>query len=183
MTITVGGNDIRFADLIYQCTLSDCSATLDSTRATEESMLGPRLDSLYAAIKQRAATGAKIVAVGYPRIFNSSSCLGNLGISATERTKANQLADALEQTIATHAARAGVVYVSAIGAFGSHPVCSSSPWLNGLNLFATTESYHPNRNGQSLGYLPLVRGRRRRRFTRVRAGTPGRRLHGREPRE
>jgi len=157
VTVTAGGNDIRFADLIYQCTLSDCSATLDSTRATLESTLGPRLDSLYAAIKQRAATGAKIVVVGYPRVFNSSSCLGNLGISATERTKANQLADALDQTIATHAATAGVAYTSAIAAFGSHPVCSSSPWLNGLNLFATTESYHPNRNGQSLGYLPLVR--------------------------
>jgi hypothetical protein len=157
VTITVGGNDIRFADLIYQCTLSDCSATLDSTRATLEPTLGPRLDSLYAAIKQRAATGAKIVVAGYPRIFNSSSCLGNLGISATERTKANQLADELDHTIATHAGTAGVAYMSAIAAFGSHPVCSSSPWLNGLNLFATAESYHPNRNGQSLGYLPLVR--------------------------
>jgi lysophospholipase L1-like esterase len=156
VTITVGGNDIRFSDLIYQCTLSDCSATLDSTRSSLESTLGARLDSLYAAIKQRAAAGAKIVVLGYPRIFNSSACFGNLGISATERTKANQLADGLDQTIAAHATTAGVTYKSALSAFGSHPVCSSSPWINGLNLFATTESYHPNRNGQSLGYLPLV---------------------------
>jgi lysophospholipase L1-like esterase len=157
VTITVGGNDIRFADLIYQCTLSDCSATLDSTRSSLESTLGARLDSLYAAIKQRAAAAAKIIVVGYPRIFNGSSCFGNLGISAAERTKANQLADTLDQTIAAHAATAGVTYRSATAAFGSHPVCSLSPWVSGLNLFATMESYHPNRNGQSLGYVPLVR--------------------------
>lgn len=160
VTITVGGNDIRFADLIYQCTLSDCSATLDSTRTSLESTLGPRLDGLYAAIKSRAAPGARIVVVGYPRIFNSSSCFGNLGISATERTKANQLAEALDQTIAKHASPpsiTGITYASALSSFGTHPVCSSSPWINGLNLFATTESYHPSRNGQSAGYVPLVR--------------------------
>ena len=156
VTITVGGNDIRFADLIYQCTLSDCSATLDSTIATVESTLGGALESLYVTVKQKAASGAKIVVVGYPRVFNTSSCLGNFGISATERTKANLLADTLDQTIALHAARAGVTYKSAVAAFLSHPVCSSSPWLNGLNLFATSETYHPNRNGQSLGYLPLA---------------------------
>ena len=36
-------------------------------------------------------------------------------------------------------------------------MCSSSAWLNGLNIFNTTESYHPNRNGNSAGYVPLVR--------------------------
>jgi hypothetical protein len=32
-----------------------------------------------------------------------------------------------------------------------------SAWLNGLNFASTIESYHPNRNGNSLGYAPLVR--------------------------
>lgn len=30
-------------------------------------------------------------------------------------------------------------------------------WLNGLKLFDGPESFHPSRNGQSSGYLPLVR--------------------------
>ena len=157
VTVTIGGNDIGFADLIYRCTVADCSASLDSTRGSLESVLGPRLDTVYATIKGHAALNAKIVVLGYPRMFNSSSCLGNLGISATERTKANQLADALDQTIAAHAGTAGVTYKSAISSFSTHAVCSSGPWLNGLNLFNTGESYHPNRNGHSLGYLPLVR--------------------------
>jgi hypothetical protein len=47
--------------------------------------------------------------------------------------------------------------VSAVGAFTGHAVCAGGAWLNGLNLFSTVESYHPNRSGNSLGYLPLVR--------------------------
>ena len=158
VTVTIGGNDIGFANLIYQCTVADCTAALDSTRSSLESVLGPRLNNVYAAIKAGAAPGVKIVVLGYPRMFGSSSCLGAFGVSATERAKANLLADALDPTIAAHASIVtGVTYKSAISSFSSHAVCSSSPWLNGLNLFNTGESYHPNRNGHSLGYLPLVR--------------------------
>jgi lysophospholipase L1-like esterase len=156
VTMTIGGNDIGFANLIYQCTVGNCSAALDSTLATLDTTLGPRLDQVYATVKSRAAFGANIIALGYPREFSSVSCFGTLGISSTERTKANALADELDQVIATHAAADGVTYKSAIGAFTGHAVCSSSPWLNGLNLFNTTESYHPNRGGQSSGYLPLL---------------------------
>jgi len=139
--------------------VADCSSALDSTRASLETVIGPRLDNVYATIMGHAAPGAKIVVVGYPREFSSSSCFGSFGVSATERTKANQLADALDGVIATHVARAGVglTYKSAISSFLSHAVCSSTPWLNGLNLFNTTESYHPNKAGHSAGYLPLVR--------------------------
>jgi hypothetical protein len=55
------------------------------------------------------------------------------------------------------AASHGFTYASVVGPFTGHAVCSFSQWLNGLNLFATVESYHPNRNGNSLGYAPLVR--------------------------
>jgi lysophospholipase L1-like esterase len=157
VTLTIGGNDIGFANLIYQCTLSDCSAALDATRLGLEATLGSRLDTVYTTIKSHAALGAKIVVLGYPRVFSGAACFGTLGISSTEETKANQLSDALDQVIATHAAADGVVYQSAIGAFAGHAVCSSSPWLNGLNLFNSGESYHPNRIGHGSGYLPLVR--------------------------
>jgi lysophospholipase L1-like esterase len=156
VTMTIGGNDIGFSSLIYQCTLLDCSSALESTRATLETTLGPALDQVYTTVKSRAAPGAKIIVLGYPRVFSGSSCFSSLGISSTEQAKANALADALDQVIATHAAADGVTYKSAIGAFTGHGVCSSSAWLNGLNLLNTGESYHPNRTGHSAGYLPLV---------------------------
>jgi lysophospholipase L1-like esterase len=158
VTMTIGGNDIGFASLIYQCTLGDCSAALDSTRANLETTLGGALDRVFTTVKSRAAIGARIIVLGYPRVFSGASCFGTLGISATEQTKANALADALDAVISAHATADGVTYESAIGAFTGHAVCSSSPWLNGLNLLNTGESYHPNRAGHSSGYLPLVTG-------------------------
>jgi lysophospholipase L1-like esterase len=156
VTMTIGGNDIGFASLIYQCTLTDCSAALDSTRANLETTLGAALDRVYTSVRARAAVGATVVVLGYPRVFSGSGCLGTLGISSTERTKANALADALDRVVAAHAAADGVTYESAIAAFTAHAVCSWSPWLNGLNLLSTGESYHPTRSGHSAGYLPLV---------------------------
>ena len=157
VTLTIGGNDIGFSDLIVQCTLADCSAALDSTRASLGTVLGPRLATVYSAIRSRAL-GASAIVLGYPRIFSTAAgCFGTLGISSTERAKANQLADALDQLSGQRAAAAGLTYRSAITPFTGHAVCSSSAWVNGLNLFNTVESYHPNRNGNSLGYAPLVR--------------------------
>lgn len=156
VTMTIGGNDIGFANLIYQCTLSDCSAALDSTRANLESTLGAALDRVFTTVKSRAAPAATVIVLGYPHVFSGTTCFGSLGISSTEETKANQLSDALDTVIKTHAAADGVTYKSAIAAFTGHAVCSSSPWLNGLNLFNTGESYHPNKAGHSSGYLPLV---------------------------
>jgi lysophospholipase L1-like esterase len=158
VTLTIGGNDIGFSDLIVQCTLAECSAALDRTRTSLPTVLGPRLDSVYAAIRSRAAT-ARVVVLGYPRMFSSAGCFGTFGISSTERAKANQLADALDQLTAARATAAGFgfTYKTAIVPFTGHAVCSSAAWLNGLNLFNTVESYHPNRSGNSLGYAPLVR--------------------------
>jgi lysophospholipase L1-like esterase len=156
VTVTIGGNDIGFSNLIVQCTLADCSSALDSTRASLATFLAPRLDTVYTAIRSRAL-GARVVVLGYPRIFSSAGCFGTLGITSTERGKANQLADALDALTAARVAAAGLTYKSAVLPFTGHAVCSGSPWLNGLNLFNTVESYHPNRNGNSLGYAPLVR--------------------------
>jgi hypothetical protein len=155
VTMTIGGNDIGFANLIYQCTLSDCSAALDATSANLDATLGDKLTAVFNAVKANAADGAKIVVLGYPKMFAPASCLGTLGISSTEQRKANDLAVALDTEMRSRLP-AGVTYQSALGAFAGHAVCSSSPWLNGLNLFNTGESYHPNRGGHSSGYLPLV---------------------------
>ena len=156
VSVTIGGNDIGFADLIYQCTLGDCSAALDSTRASLGTVLNNRLGTVYTAIKSQAA-GARVVVLGYPRMFTSAGCFGTLGISSTERTKANQLAVDLDGVIGARAGAFGFTYKSALDSFSTHAVCSSSSWLNGLNLFNTGESYHPNRNGHGLGYAPLAR--------------------------
>jgi lysophospholipase L1-like esterase len=155
VTMTIGGNDIGFASLIEQCTLSNCATTLVNTTANLGSTLGPALDTAFADVRH-AAPNATVVVLGYPRVFSTATCLGTLGISSTEEKDANALADALDSLLSSSAKAYGFTYESAIVPWTGHAVCSSSPWLNGLNLFDTGESYHPNRAGQSAGYLPLV---------------------------
>ncbi|MBI5103697.1 MAG: SGNH/GDSL hydrolase family protein [Solirubrobacterales bacterium] len=156
VTITIGGNDVGFSNLIVSCTTLGCGSAIDSATSQIQNTLPGKLNTVYSAIKSRAPS-AKIIVLGYPRMFSSSSCWGTTGIDSSERTRLNALADLLDQTIAGRAAAYGLTYKSAIGAFTGHAVCSSSAWLNGLNIFNTTESYHPNRSGHSSGYAPLVR--------------------------
>ncbi len=156
VTISIGGNDLGFASIIANCTLLDCNSQLNSTRASADANLSPKLNTVYAAIKSRAP-GATVVVLGYPRLFSTSSCWGTSGVSSSERSNANLLSDEIDRITALRAAAYGFTYKSATASFIGHAVCSSSAWLNGLNIFNTTESYHPTRSGHSSGYLPLVR--------------------------
>lgn len=157
VSVTVGGNDLGFGTLISQCVQTDCSATLGATRATAAATLTPRLDAVYGAIRTRAAPGAKVVVVGYPRLFSTTICFGTAGISTAERSGANLLSDEIERVTAARAAAFGFAYKSAIAPFTGHAVCSGSAWVNGLNIFSPAESFHPTRSGQSSGYAPLAR--------------------------
>ena len=157
VTISIGGNDLGFGKIITDCVEFDCNATLTSTRTSADATLTPKLNTVYAAIKGRMAPGAKVVVLGYPRLFSTASCFGTLGISASERSNGDLLSDEIDRVTGLRAAAYGFTYKSATAAFTGHAVCSNSAWLNGLNLFNSSESFHPTRSGQSSGYLPLVR--------------------------
>jgi lysophospholipase L1-like esterase len=156
VTITIGGNDAGFSNVIVSCTTLGCGSAISNAQSYIRNSLAGRLDTVYSAIRSRAP-GATVVVLGYPRAFQSSGCLGTTGIDAGERTALNQTADLLRDVTASRAAAFGFVFKDAIAPWIGHAVCSSSAWLNGLNIFNTTESYHPNRPGHSGGYLPLVR--------------------------
>lgn len=155
VTLTIGGNDIGFASLIQQCTLSDCTAALGRTTANLAATLTGPLNTTFAAVRQ-AAPDATVIVLGYPHVFSTAMCFGTLGISAAEEKAANTLADALDSLIAGITPQYGFTYESALVPWTGHAVCSSSPWLNGLNLLSVGDSYHPTKAGYSAGYLPLV---------------------------
>ncbi len=156
VSITIGGNDAGFASTITACTLGGCTSQINAANTYIANTLPGRLDAVYSQIESRAPA-ATVVVLGYPRLFSSSGCLGTTGISSSERVALNDTANRLDAVIATRAAAWGFAYKSSISAFTGHAICSSSAWLNGLNIFNTTESFHPNRNGNSAGYAPLLR--------------------------
>jgi hypothetical protein len=94
-----------------------------------------------------------VIVLGYPRLLTASSCWW---FSTTKRNAVNGAADLLSTITAGRAAAAGVVYEDARDNFGGHEVCTSSPWINGINLGNLVESFHPNATGHSRGYLAAL---------------------------
>ncbi len=158
VTITAGGNDAGFTDVLSQCALpawaSNCNGAVDKAVTFLNATLPGRLTALYAAIRSRAG-GARVVVAGYPRIFDGQDCNALTWFSPGEETRLNATADLLDAKLAAAAAAAGFRYAGPTSAFVGHAVCDSPEWLTGLSN-PISESYHPNRLGHSAGYTPLV---------------------------
>ena len=158
VSISVGGNDAGFADVITECALpgwaSNCNGAIDGAQAYINNTLPGRLSTLYASIRTKAPS-AKVVVVGYPRIFNGEDCNAGTFFSPAEETRLNATADLLNSKTAAQASAKGFTFANPTSRFIGHAVCDTPEWLNGLSN-PVSESYHPNRAGHSNGYTPLV---------------------------
>ena len=158
VTISVGGNDAGFADVLTECATpwwaGDCDGAIDQAQAFINNTLPGRLSTLYASIRAKAPS-AKVVVVGYPRIFMGEDCNAGTWFSPSEQTRLNQTADLLNSRTATQAAARGFGFANPTSRFVGHAVCDDVEWINGLSN-PVSESYHPNKPGHSSGYTPTV---------------------------
>jgi len=161
VSITIGGNDAGFAPTVLGCQLSSdaaCARTVADAEADIGSTLPAKLDATYAAIK-RKAPNAKVVVLGYPLLFDtSSSACGIAGMSLAKRRVLNHGAQVLDDLIAARAGAAGLTFSDVRDEFAGHGICASSPYLNGLTVLPPQNSFHPNRTGYASGYLPAFAG-------------------------
>jgi lysophospholipase L1-like esterase len=158
VTLTIGGNDIGFTDLIIACTTLGCSSQIATSQNQIDTQLPAKLDATYAAIRAKAPT-ARVVVLGYGRPFANPprTCLAATGVSSSEETSLTALVDSLNNTIRTRALAAGYSYADVNPYWAGHDVCASNPFTNGLTLFHTADSYHPTRNGYASGDVPAIR--------------------------
>lgn len=159
VTITIGGNDVGFVNLIIACGTGSstlCQSQIASTNSQIANQLPAKLDATYAAI-EAAAPNATVVSMGYPRMFGSSGCLAAGPLTASSRTGLNGVADNLDAVIKARSLAHGFSYVSAIGPFTGHDVCSSSAWIWGLANPWGPYGFHPNATGHASGYAAMVR--------------------------
>jgi len=158
VSISVGGNDAGFSGVLTECAqpgwLSNCNAAIDKAQAYITNTLPGRLATLYASIRSKAPS-AKVVVVGYPRIFNGEDCNAATWFSPAEETRLNATADLLNSKTSAQASAKGFSFANPTSRFVGHAVCDSSEWLNGLSS-PISESYHPNRTGHASGYTPVV---------------------------
>jgi lysophospholipase L1-like esterase len=156
VTVSAGGNDIGWASVITQCAKPwpyTCWTQIDNAENQIRTVLPGRLDQLYSRIRA-LAPAARVVVVGYPRLFNGEECNLIARISPGEQSELNAAADLLAVTTRDRAAAHGFGFVDARGPFTGHAVCDDVEWINGTSN-PLSESYHPNRTGQA-GYATQV---------------------------
>ena len=179
VTITIGGNDAGFADVLDLCFRHACMSptyrpydpdqTYKEWLEAELDALWDELNATFSEIRE-ASPDAAVAVLGYPRLFPSSpeeqNCF-KLNPWDGEQNDLNDLGDQLDDVIAREAAAVGAVFLPVAPHFATHEVCGNGgEWINGpaaepaINfppIDAKDLAFHPNRDGQR-EYAALVNG-------------------------
>ena len=155
VSITVGGNDVGFSDIMTTCVLgstSSCVAAVNEAEQKAEDELPAKLDTLYNDI-HADAPNARVVVLDYPVFYQlGTTCIG---LSDTDHQKIDEGIGILDGVISDAAGRHGFTFADVRSIFVGHQLCSGSAWLHALNYLDIDESYHPTATGQSSGYNPV----------------------------
>lgn len=173
-TVSVGGDDIGFGDILQRCVIpklslhassNDCFNTYED-RVELKKLIDrtvPRWTSLYKSLA-RSAPVTRLYVIGYPQVVaDTGNCGLNVHLSQSEREFTEEIIDYLNGDIAKAAADAHVPYVDISQALNGHRLCEAPSYdvaVNGLtagrdagvlgiNVFGKA-SYHPNALGQQL---------------------------------
>lgn len=153
VTVTIGGNDAGFSDLVARCVLGDCSDVPTSAAflAVLETITDRLADDVYPAIRS-AFPNARIVHVGYPRLTPppgeavDDSCGW---LSPIEQEATAGIVRGIDGAIDAAVGRTDVddvVYVDVFDALAGHELCTDEPWVNPVISFDSGRA-HPTASG------------------------------------
>jgi hypothetical protein len=174
MTVSIGGDDIGFGDILQKCVLphvsphlsdSDCYNTYEDRKELTQLIdrTVPRWTALYKQLASEAP-GSRLYAVGYPEVVaDTGNCALNAHLGKSELEFVEEIIDYLNGSIQQAAANASITYVDISGALAGHRLCETASYnvamngltagtdagFGGLKVFGK-ESYHPNALGQAL---------------------------------
>ena len=156
ITVTIGGNDVGFREILVDCMVFDCVA--DYHRPSGDVIdariddLARRLPAAYRAI-QAAAPKARVVVVDYPRLFPDAkpNCAALNRITPAEGDYLNRKVQRADIAILDAAREAGVTGIDVSTALaGGELTCSGTQYLNHASpqLKVRSGSFHPKAIGQ-----------------------------------
>jgi lysophospholipase L1-like esterase len=175
VTITAGGNNIGFGDIITACGVALAGATPGDacgtaiTGATTKLQGGQLYSELLSMIRsvQAAAPNAKIVLTGYPYLLDPIEA-GRTDAAALFIYQATQLSDLLNGNILAAAGTANaankddpeVQFVDVRRAFLGHGALSpTDPWINLIPSApgepVNPDNFHPNEDGYEAYFAVL----------------------------
>ncbi|MFC5290152.1 SGNH/GDSL hydrolase family protein [Actinokineospora guangxiensis] len=162
VTVTIGGNDVGFGEIISTCARLSFSDPLGSpckrhftsggTDVLGERIaaLGPQITEVVAQIRARSPQ-AQVIVVGYLRILPPrGGCWPVVPFAFGDVPHFAAVQDNLNATIGRHATAAGATFVNP-GVTTGHDVCKSADvkWVEGLIPTSLSVPVHPNARGQA----------------------------------
>lgn len=166
VTMSVGGNDVGFARVLARCVVTTAEAGGCRAQSDQiaDRMAGLRrtLPEVLRAIRGKAPS-ARVLVLGYPRIFAETTAGGFGGIAVADQQWLNARGRDLNQLIRGAVREAdqrivasggvgSVEFVDASSGFAGHEVGSPEPFVNGLQVDLATlavqpRSFHPTTAG------------------------------------
>lgn len=152
VTITIGGNDAGFSNVIASCFAWKCFWTGNDKieRNLITKILPDVLSANYEAVKA-ASPHSRIVVVGYPDVFPSSQRKNTCKwLDSKERRQLTSLNDQFNRVIKKAAKDAGVDFVATDRALRGHEMCTKDSWVAPISLLPPGRdlSAHPTARGQ-----------------------------------
>lgn len=170
--LSIGGNDLGFADLLQACVAATepCGEDIGLAKSTEQKLLslGPELTETYRRVG--TAARAPVLVLPYPRMFDAGAAeCGRL--SSGELDFGLRVTDALNAVLEESVQAAGLPDVRYAGAledsFAGRGACSADPLVNTARIgpllgavasvSASQEILHPTADGYRVLTEDLVR--------------------------
>lgn len=167
VTLTIGGNDIKFSDFATACVYptTSCSAASDAydesfyimNDSNQSNYLPAKLTEVYQEIASKltsANTDARVLVLGYPHVVTYNGFLSNRQLTPTscpyldgaEAAGIESLVDQLNSTIQTAVANLGDSRFEFVNPnedslspsqYYSRELCGVTPYFNGVDVFDT----------------------------------------------
>jgi lysophospholipase L1-like esterase len=159
VTVSIGGNDIGFSDIILTCagkSLPDpngapCKANYGDSLTQRVDATGVKVAEVLAGIRQRAPK-AKVVVVGYLRILPpSGGCWPIVPISRGDVPFLDNVQKQLNGMLGAQAEAAGATFVNPYDISLGRDTCAApwDKWVEGIIPTSLAFPVHPNAKGMA----------------------------------
>ncbi|WP_439661531.1 SGNH/GDSL hydrolase family protein [Lentzea sp. HUAS TT2] len=159
VTVSIGGNDIGFSDIILTCAGKSvldphgapCQATYGDSLAQRVDATSAKVAAVLAGIKQRSPK-AKIVVVGYLRILPpSGGCWPIVPISRGDVPYLDNVQKQLNGMLGAQAKAAGATFVNPYDISAGRDTCAApwDKWVEGIIPTSLAFPVHPNAKGMA----------------------------------
>ncbi|MGB3945808.1 MAG: SGNH/GDSL hydrolase family protein, partial [Candidatus Saccharimonadales bacterium] len=165
VTVTAGGNDVGFADIILSCItspgISHRMSTCDeaTTGSFKSNLVGDAIQSQFKLTKQLIAELKSIspttttYVVGYPKFIadDAKRCLNTMMLNQHEMKAINAAVSYMNRVLASAAKAGGARFIDIENSLVGGRLCEGGEYMTGLLNFSLdtdfSEMFHPNSEG------------------------------------